>query len=55
MNCMLFSQSTEEGLMVSTLSMVALVKESLQSGAAYVLARRINQDPLEAFFGYQQA
>ena len=51
---MLLSQSTEEGLMVSTLSMVALVKESLQSGAAYVLARRINQDPLEAFFGYQR-
>ena len=54
MNCMLLSQSTEEGLTVSTLSMVALVKESLQSGASYVLARRINQDPLEAFFGYQR-
>ena len=54
MNCMLLSQSTEEGLMVSTLSMVALVNESLQSGAAYVLARRINQNPLEAFFGYQR-
>ena len=56
MNCMLLSQSTE-GLMVSTLSMVALVKESLQSGALganYVLARRINQDPVEAFFGYQR-
>ena len=50
---MLLSQSTE-GLMVSTLSIVAFVKESLQSGVAYVLARRINQDPLEAFFGYQR-
>ena len=40
--------------MVITLSMVALVKESLQSDATYVLARRINQEPLEAFFGYQR-
>ena len=53
---MLLSQSTE-GLMVSTLSMVALAKESLQCGALganYVLARRINQDPVEVFFGYQR-
>ena len=53
-NCMILSQSTEEGLMVSTLSIVALVKEVLLNGAKYVLARRINQDPLEAFFGYQR-
>ena len=48
MSCMLLSQSTK-GLMVSTLLMVALVKESLQSGALganYVMARRINQDPV---------
>ena len=51
---MILSQSTEEGLMVSTLSIVALVKEVLLNGAKYVLARRINQDPLEAFFGYQR-
>ena len=35
MNCMLLSQSTEEGLMVFTLSMVALVTKSLQSGALF--------------------
>ena len=53
-NSMLLSQSTEEGLVISTLSMVSLIKEALLCGADYVLARRINQDPLEAFFGYQR-
>ena len=35
--------------------MVSLVKEVLKEGADYVLARRINQDPLEACFGQQRA
>ena len=51
---MLLSQSTEEGLLVASLSMSAVVKKCLSSGASYVLARRVNQDPIEAFFGYQR-
>ena len=49
---MCLSHSTEEGLIVSSLSMVKLIKETLQSGADYVLARRLNQDQLQAYFGY---
>ena len=52
---MLLSESTEEGLIISSLSMVSLVKEVLKEGADYVLVRRINQDPLEAYFGQQRA
>ena len=48
---MLLSENTEEGLIISSLSMVAIVREILQEGAAYVLGRRVNQDPLEAYFG----
>ena len=51
---MLLSESTEEGLIISSLSMVSLVKV-LKEGADYVLARRINLDPLEAYFGQQRA
>ena len=51
---MLLSQNTEEGLLVASLSMSAVVKKCLLSGASYVLARRVNQDPIEAFFGYQR-
>ena len=50
---MLLSKSTKEGLLVASLSMSAVVKECLSSRASYVLARRVNQDPIEAFFGYQ--
>ena len=52
-NCMNLSQSTE-GLMISTLSIVALVNEVLLNGAKYVLTCRINKDPLEALIGYQR-
>ena len=31
--------------------MVAIVREILQEGAAYVLGRKVNQDLLEAYFG----
>ena len=52
---MLLSENTEEGLIISSLSMVAIVREILQEGAAYVLGRRVNQDPLEAYFGQQRS
>lgn len=51
---MLLSIPTDEGLRIATKSMIALVKECLQMGAEYVLPRRINQDPLEAYFGMQR-
>ena len=51
---MLLSQSTEQGLIISSLAISSLVKVVLQAGAEYVLARRINQDPLEAYFGQQR-
>ena len=51
---MLLSPSTEEGLIISSLAMAALVKKVLNAGADYVLARRINQDLLESYFGQQQ-
>ena len=51
---MTLSENTEEGLLISSLSMVALVRECLANGAKYVLGRKINQDALEAFFGYQR-
>ena len=52
---MILSESTEKGLIISSLSMVSLVKEVLKEGADCVSARRINQDPLEAYFGQQRA
>ena len=52
---MLLSENTEEGLSISSLSIVAIVREILQEGAAYVLGRRVNQDPLEAYFGQQRS
>ena len=51
---MLLSDSTLEGLVISSPSMVSSVREFLRAGADYVLARRINQDPLEAYFGQQR-
>ena len=52
---MLLSENTEEGLSISSLLMVAIVREILQEGAAYVLGRRGNQGPLEAYFGQQKS
>ena len=52
---MVLSENTEEGLSISSLSMVAIVKEILQEGAAYVLGRRVNQGPSEAYFGQQRS
>lgn len=51
---MLMSNATRSGLKIATLSMVEIVKLTLESGARYVLPRRINQDPLEAYFGRQR-
>ena len=52
---LLSEEDTEEGLIISSLSMVAIVREILQEGAAYVLGRKVNQDPLETYFGQQRS
>ena len=51
---MFLTQETEEGLFVTCFSMSAIIKTSLNAGAKYVNARRINQDSLESYFGYQR-
>ena len=51
---MKLSDVAEDGLLVSCLSMHAIVCATLNAGAEYVLARRINQDPLESYFGHQR-
>ena len=51
---MVLSDVVEEGLLISCRSMHAIVTGTLAAGAEYVLARRINQDPLEAYFGQQR-
>ena len=48
------SDVAEEGLLISCRSMHAIVTGTLAAGAEYVLARRINQDPLEGYFGQQR-
>ena len=45
------SRPTQEGLIISSTSTVSFVREVLRTGADYGLAGRINQDPLEAYFG----
>ena len=52
---MMLSENTEEGLIISFLSMVTLVREVLEESAAYVLEKRVNQDPFEAYFGQQRS
>ena len=51
---MVLSDVAEEGLLISCRSMHAIVTGTLAAGAEYVLARRINQDLLEAYFGQQR-
>ena len=51
---MLFSSATENGLLMTTISMVEVIRLCLNAGAEYVMSRRINQDPLEAHFGHQR-
>ena len=51
---MKLSKPTRVGLRIASKSMVALVRETLGAGAAYVLPRRLNQDPLESYFGAQR-
>ena len=51
---MLLSENTEEGLIIFSLSMVAIVREILHKGAAYVLGRRVKQGPLKVYFGQQR-
>ena len=53
-NLMLLSQSTEKGLIMTTLSMIHLINDCLAAGADYVATRRLNQDPLESHFGHQR-
>ena len=40
---MMLRENTEEGLIISFLSMVAPVREVLEEGAAYVLGKRVNK------------
>ena len=52
---MKLSDVAEDGLLVSCLSMHAIVCATFNiAGAEYVLARRINQDPLKSYFGHQR-
>ena len=51
---MVLSDVAEEGLPISCRSRHAIVTGTLAAGAEYVIARRINQDPLEAYFGQQR-
>ena len=51
---MVLSDVAKDGLLVSCFSMHAIVTGTLAAGAEYVLARRVNQDPLEAYFGHQR-
>ena len=51
---MLFSSATENGLLMTTSSMVEVIRLCLNAGAEFVMSRRINQDPLEAYFGHQR-
>ena len=51
---MLFSSATENGLLMTTISMVEVIRLCLNAGAEYVMSRRINQNPLEAHFGHQR-
>jgi len=51
---MLLSKSTENGLIMTTKSMTALIKDTFEAGAEFVSTRRINQDPLEGHFSQQR-
>ena len=51
---MVLSDVAEEGLLVSYRSMYAIVTGTLAAGAECILARSINQDPLEVYFGQQR-
>ena len=49
------SSPTYEGLCAATLGMVALVRDLLLLGLPCVSTRRISQDSLESFFGFQRS
>ena len=51
---MLFSKSTEKGLIMTTKSMKEIVNVCLNAGANFIMTRRLNQDPLESYFGHQR-
>ena len=51
---MLFSSATENGLLMTTCSMVEAIRLCLNVGAEFVMSRCINQNPLEAHFGHQR-
>ena len=44
---------TYEGLQITCLSMIEIIKYLLESGVAYVLTERFCQDVLENYFGRQ--
>ena len=49
---MQLSQQTIDGLKMTSLSVAAIVRTLLDSGAPFVLTCHINQDPLEQLFGH---
>lgn len=51
---MLLSKPTMHGLLMTTKSMVDLIRVMLDSGASFVTTRRLNQDPVESHFGHQR-
>ena len=54
-NNMFISWQTYEGIKITTLSVIELVKYLLQQDFEYVLTERFCQDPLENYFGRQRA
>lgn len=49
---MKLSHATHNGLIFTALSLVSVTKIMLNSGAEYVILKRLSQDVLEAFFGH---
>ena len=48
-------QTYNNGIVITTKSMVECVKFLLSSGVKYVLTERFSKDPLENYFGQQRA
>jgi hypothetical protein len=51
-NQMQLSSQTIAGFKVTSLSVAAIVRKMLDSGATFVLTNHLNQDPLEQLFGH---
>jgi hypothetical protein len=54
-NNMFISWQTYEGITISTLAVIEVVKYLLQQNFEYVLTERFCQDPVENYFGRQRA